>query len=110
MSAPHTIPRAPRLRTGLGTLFTALGVLIAVATITFIALTAANHTTAATPATPSQAAAGPTPHTQYLGPAQQSARPNSQAAQIQGVSSPTTDAANPSPRYTCLGVAHYCLP
>ena len=111
MSTPHTIPRAPRFRIGLGTLMTALGVLIAVAiTITFIALTGANHTTAATPATLSQAAAGPS-QVRYLGPRQQSARPNPQAAQSQGgASTPTTGAGNPGPHYTCLGAAHDCLP
>lgn len=112
MSTPHSIPRAPRFRIGLGTLLTALGVLIAVAiTITFIALAGATHTTIATPATPTQAAAGSTPHTQYLGPQQQSARPNPQTAQINGGGiTPTTGADNPAPHYTCLGAAHHCLP
>jgi len=112
MSTPHSLPRAPRLRTGLGTLLTALGVLIAIATtIAFIALTGTNHTTAATPAAPSQAAAGSATHIQYLGPQQQSAERNPQTAQSQGAgSTPTTDAGNPAPRYTCLGAAHYCLP
>jgi hypothetical protein len=91
---------------------TALGALIAIATtITFIALTGANHTTTATPPTASQAAAGSTPHIRYLGPRQQSARPNPQTAQIQrGGSTPTTNAGNPAPQYTCLGAAHHCLP
>jgi hypothetical protein len=112
MSTPHSIARPPRFRIGLGTLLTALGVLIAIATtITFIALTGANQTTAATPATPSQATAGSTPHIHYLGPRQQSARPNPQTAQIQGGgTTPTTGAGNPAPHYTCLGAAHHCLP
>jgi hypothetical protein len=112
MSTPHRIPRAPRFRIGLGTLTTALGVLIAIAiTITFIAVTGANHTTAVTLVTPSQAAAGSTPHVRYLGPQQQTVRPNPQTAQIQdGGSTPTTGARNPASRYTCLGAAHHCLP
>jgi len=87
---------------------TALGVLIAIATtIAFIALTGANHTTVATPATPAQAAAGSTPHIRYLGPQQQSARPNPQTAQTQGGgTTPTTGAGN----YACLGAARHCLP
>lgn len=112
MSTPHSIPRAPRFRGKLGTLMTALGALIAVAVaVVFISLAGANHTTAASPATPSQAAAGSTPHIQYLGPAQQTARLNPQTAQIQGGgNTPTTSAPNAAPHYTCLGAAHDCLP
>lgn len=110
MSTPHTIPRAPRFRIKLGTLMTSLGVLIAIATtVTVIALTGANHTTLAPPATASQAAAGSTPHIRYLGPQQQSARPNPQTAQG-GASTPTTGAGNPTAHYACLGAAHHCLP
>jgi len=112
MSTPHSIPRAPRFRIRLGTLMTALGVLIAIATtIAFIALTGANHTTTATPATASQAAARSTSHTQYLGPAQQRARPNPQTVKTQaGIPALTTGARNPAPHYACLGAAHHCLP
>jgi hypothetical protein len=112
MSTPHSIPRAPRFRIGLGPLLTSLGVLIAIATtITFIALTGANHTTAATPAAPSQAAVSSTTHIQYLGPQQQNVQGNPQTAQSQGSdSTPTADAGNLAPHYTCLGAAHHCLP
>jgi len=104
MSTPHSIPRAPRFRIRPGTLMTALGVLIAIATtIAFIALTGTNHTTAATPATPSQAASS-TAHIRYLGPQQQSAQNQG------GSSTATTDTGNPAPHYTCLGAAHNCLP
>jgi len=103
MSTPHSVPRAPRFRSKLGTLMTALGALIAIAVaiaiaIAFVALTGANRTTAATPATPPQAAAGATPHIQYLGPAQQTARPNPQTTQTQGGGrTPTTGAPNAAP-------------
>jgi len=105
MSTPHSIPRAPRFRIRPGTLMTALGVLIAIATtIAFIALTGTNHTTALTPATPSQAAASSTTHIHHLGPQQQSAQNQG------GSSTATTDTGNPAPHYTCLGAAHNCLP
>jgi len=96
MSTPRSLPRNPRLPIKRGTLLTALGVLIAIATtITFIALTATHHTTATTPPAATHAAASPTPHNHYLGPQQQNARPKPQTTQ---------------PHYTCLGAAHHCLP
>jgi hypothetical protein len=71
----HIEPITPRLRTGPGTVVTALGVLVAIAlAIVILALTSTHHTTDTTPATTSQAAASATPRTHYLGPRQQRAQ------------------------------------
>ena len=106
MFTPRPIePITPRVRIKPGTLLTALGILVAIAvTIMFIALTGTNHhTTVATTATTSQAAATATPHTQYLGPRQQ-----------QAPTSPTgaagTAADHPAVHYVCLGAPQRCLP
>ena len=84
-------------------MLTAVGVLVAIAVaITIMALTGANDTTVATPVTASQAAAGPTPQTHYLGPRQE------HAAHTDGTT-PAAGIGNPAPHYTCLGVARGCL-
>jgi hypothetical protein len=104
MSTHQSIPHlAPRVRIGLGTVGTALGVLVAIAVaITILALTGANHTTVATPVTASQAAAASTPQVRYLGPRQE------QAARAASTS-PAAGIGNPAPHYTCLGAAQRCL-
>lgn len=104
MSTTQSTARiAPRFRVGRGTLLTAIGVLVAIAlAITIPALTGANHTNVATPATASQAAAGSTPQTRYLGPRQE------QAAQ-RDATTPTAGIGNPAPHYICLGAAQRCL-
>ena len=102
MSTPQSIPRAtPRIRIGLGTVLTALGVLAATAaTITILALTGANHTTATNPVAASQAAGASTSPTHYLGPRQQRA---------ESQSGDSTSPVAPAAHYTCLGVAQRCL-
>jgi hypothetical protein len=85
---------------------TALGVLVAIAvTITILALTGANHTTAPTPATASQASSGSTPQVHYLGPRQEHAVINPPS----GGGSTTVGVGNPASRYSCLGAAQRCL-
>ncbi|MGB8881531.1 MAG: hypothetical protein WCD11_34875 [Solirubrobacteraceae bacterium] len=107
MSAPQSIPHVThRFRIGLGTMLTALGVLLAVAvTIIILALTGANHTTVATPVTASAAANGSTPQTHYLGPRQQRAAINPQNGGITA----TASAGKPAPLYSCLGAVQRCL-
>jgi hypothetical protein len=63
VSTPQSIPRlAPRLGIGPGRALTALGVILAVAvTIIILVQAGANHSTVATPVTPSQAAPIATP-------------------------------------------------
>jgi hypothetical protein len=106
MSTSQGIPHpAPGFRIALRTVLTALGVLLAIAvTITFLALTGANHTTVATPVTASQAAAGSTPEIHYLGP-----RQNSAALSATPTSGASGLAADPAPHFTCLGDAQRCL-
>ena len=70
-------------------------------TITILALTGADHTTVATPATASQAASGSTPQVHYLGPRQQRATANPQTGGI----TLTAGAANPVPHYSWLEAA-----
>jgi hypothetical protein len=98
-SLNSTAPLAPRLHVTVGTALTALGAVLAIAaTIVTLALTGANHTTAASPPTASQAASSPTTHVRYLGPRQLKATPDPQ-------SGATAGAGNAAPRYTCLGAA-----
>lgn len=107
MSTPQSIPHVtPQFRIGLGTALSALGVLVAIAvTVTFLALTAANHSSVATPVTASQASAGSVPQVHYLGPRQQQAAINAQS--VAGTT--TAGASNPAAHYTCLGAGHGCL-
>ena len=108
MSTSQGIPHlTPRIRIGLRTVLTALGVLAATAvTIVILALPGANHTTATTPSTPSQAATGSPPQIHYLGPQQTRAELRPSAS--------NTDASGPAagdsaPHFTCLGDAQRCL-
>ena len=107
MSTPQSIPRlTPRSRIGLGTMLTALGVLVAIAvTITILALAGANSTTVATPVTASQASGGSMPQTHYLGPQQQQAAVGPRT----GGTASTAGVGNPAPHYTCLGAVQRCL-
>ena len=108
MSTPQSIPHVtPRVRIGLGTTLTALGVLLAIAvTITILALTGANsnQTTVATPVTASQAASGSTPQTRYLGPRQHQAATDQQSG-----TTITAGAGRRAGHYACLGAAQRCL-
>lgn len=108
MSTPQSIPRAtPRIRIGLGTVLTALGVLAAVAVaIIIVALTGANHTTATNPVAAPQAVGASTPQTRYLGPRQEHAATNPPRGQA---TSPAAGAGNPAAHYACLGAAQRCL-
>ena len=109
MSTPQSIPRVtPRIRIGIGTVLSALGVLAAIAaTITILALTGANHTTATNPVAASQVVGASTPQTRYLGPRQEHATPNQQTGQ--GTSPAARAAGDPAAHYACLGAAQRCL-
>lgn len=106
MSTPQSIPHlTPQFRVRLGTLLTALGVLIAIAvSIVILALTGANHTTVATPVTPAQAAADSTPQVRYLGAGQVHAALKPQSG---AVTTSTAGAGTPA-HYDCLGAARSC--
>jgi hypothetical protein len=107
MSTPQGIAHQPRLRIGLGTLMAALGVLIAVgATIAFLALTGAHHTTIASPPTGLRAASASTQHVLYLGPRQVSEELAAQSVHG-GVTAPGAVGAA-APHYTCLGGEQRC--
>jgi hypothetical protein len=108
MSTPNsTAPVAPRFQIRVGTVLTALGALVAIAvTVITLALTGADHSTVATPATASQVASGSTPQVQYLGPRQLGATLNGQGG---GGTTPTAGAGNVAPHYACLGAAQRCL-
>ncbi len=102
MSTPQSVPLSPRVRIGRGTTMTALGVILAIAVaITILALTSADHTTVATPATASQAASVSTPQVHYLGPRQEQA-----AVTPQSGSGTTPTAGNAVSHYSWLGAAH----
>ncbi|HTU88249.1 MAG TPA: hypothetical protein VMF57_21895 [Solirubrobacteraceae bacterium] len=107
MSTPQSIPHlTPRSRIRPGTLLTALGVLFAIAvSIVILALTNANHTTIATPATPAQAAADSTPHVRYLGSEQVHAALNP----VGGGGTTSTAGVGTPAHYDCLGAARSCL-
>jgi len=104
MSTPQsTAPAAPQFQMRVGTVLTALGVILAMAVaITILALTSADHTSVATPATASQAASGSTPQAHYLGPHQERAAISPQS----GGTSPTAGAGNAVSHYGWLGAAH----
>jgi hypothetical protein len=102
MSTPQSVPLSPRVRIGLGTTLTALGVILAVAVaITILALTSADQTTVATPPTVSQAASGSAPQVHYLGPRQERAI----SRQGGGGITPTAGAGNAVSHYSWLGAA-----
>jgi hypothetical protein len=100
MSTPQSFPLSPRVRIGLGTTLTALGVILAIAVaITIIALTSADHMTVATPPTVSQAAGGSTPQVHYLGPRQD------RAISPQSGGGTTPSAGSAVSHYSWLGTA-----
>ena len=101
MSTLQSVPLSPRVRIGRGTTMTALGVILAIAVATTIlALTSADNTIVATPATASQAASVSTPQVHYLGPLQEHA-----AITPQSGSGTTPTAGNAVPHYSWLGAA-----
>jgi hypothetical protein len=106
MFASQVIPHlTPRCRIGLGKVLTAFGILIAIGVaVVFLALAGANRTTAASPSTPSRAAAGSAPEIRYMGPRQTTAGLSATTSGASGLA-----AGNLAPRFTCLGDAQRCL-
>jgi len=103
MSTPQSIPHlTPRFHIGLGTVLTALGVLIAIAvTITILTLTGTSQTSVTSPVTAPQGTDVSVPEVHYLGPRQTQA--------LSQTTSQSGSAAASAPRYTCLGDAQRCL-
>jgi hypothetical protein len=101
MATTHTITRVgTQSRTRQATLLTAIVALAAVAiSIAVLTLAGAHHSTAATPLTTSNAAAGSVPQVRYLGP-------NQVSEDLNAVRNLTPSAgADDAAHYICLGVA-----